>query len=137
MTIADHPLVIFDGFCNFCSHSVRIILKNDRSNLIRFTPSQSPLGQRLLREFALDPISPDSFVVVNNGHAYLKSDAAIEIASSLAFPWRLAVALRIIPRFIRDAAYGVIARNRYQWFGKRDACFIPTNEERDRFIENA
>lgn len=134
MLTDEHPLVLFDGFCNFCSRSVRLILRNDRHGNIRFAAIQSPTGERVMKEFGLDSSATDSFVVVRGRRAFLRSDAALEIARDMRFPWNWAAALRVVPRPLRDWAYGFIARNRYRWFGRKEACFIPTDEERSRFL---
>lgn len=131
-----NPLVIFDGLCNFCSHSVRIILKNDKNGSIHFASLQSRQGADILMKYGIDSADTDSFVVIKDEHAYLKSDAALEIARELRFPWRLAATLRFLPRSWRDFVYGVIAKIRYRWFGKRDTCFVPTKEERGRFLDS-
>jgi predicted DCC family thiol-disulfide oxidoreductase YuxK len=73
-------------------------------------------------------------VLLEGGRAWQRSDAAIRIAAGLGGAWKLASVLRWIPRPLRDAAYGVVVRNRYRWFGRRDACLVPTPELRERFL---
>ena len=121
MPRAEHPIVIFDGLCNLCSGAMRIITQNDVNGTIELVPMGSPLGAELLRQFHIDPADTDSFVVIKNKKAYLRSDAALQIAGDLRFPWSLARALRFIPRSWRERAYAAIAKNRYRWFGKRGA----------------
>ena len=121
MPRVEHPIVIFDGLCNLCSDAARFIAKNDVNGIIELVPIESPLGAKLFRQSQIDPSTMDSFVVIKNGTAYLRSDAALQIAGDLRFPWNLAVALRFIPRSWRDRAYDALAKNRYRWFGKRDA----------------
>jgi predicted DCC family thiol-disulfide oxidoreductase YuxK len=77
----------------------------------------------------------ETFVVIADGRAYVRSDAAIRVARFLRGAWTLLSMLKIIPRPIRDYAYDVVARNRYRWFGRRDACIVPTPELRKRFID--
>lgn len=127
-------IVVFDGVCNFCSRAVRFILKNDKAGRISFAPLQSQLGQELLKRYGIEPTELQSVLLVKGTEAYLRSDAAMEIAKDLG-RWRWLRVFRIVPRGLRDWMYGVIARNRYKWFGKRDTCFVPTAEERVRFLD--
>ena len=133
----DPPIVVFDGICNFCSATVRIILRNDRSGSIRFAPLQSKLGGELLRRHGIVPADADTFLVIEGGRALTRSDAALAIARHLRFPWSLWRIAGVLPRGLRDAIYRLLARNRYRWFGKRDSCFLPTPEERGRFLDLA
>lgn len=89
---------------------------------------------RLMQEFGIDPTQMKTFVVIADGRAYVRSDAAIRVARFLRGAWKLLGVVRIVPRSIRDYAYDVVARNRYRWFGRHDACIAPTPELRDRFL---
>jgi predicted DCC family thiol-disulfide oxidoreductase YuxK len=131
----DHPVILFDGVCNYCNAIVNWVLRLDRKGVFRFATLQSEHGQALLREHGLPPDNLDSVVLVENGKAYTKSDATLRIAHHL--PWWLQEArlLWIVPRPFRDAIYDTIARNRYRWFGKKESCMIPTAEQRGRFLE--
>lgn len=135
--VSDHEwkdTVIFDGTCNFCVGSVNFILRHEAKPDLVFTPLQSPAGARLLRQFSFDPQDASTFVLVSNGTAYVKSAAAIRVCRHFKGAWRLLAVTAIIPRFIRDWAYDVIARNRYRWFGRRETCMVPTPELAARFI---
>jgi predicted DCC family thiol-disulfide oxidoreductase YuxK len=88
-----------------------------------------------MREVGLDPEEAKTFILVADGRAYVKSDAAIRVSRYLRRAWRLLGAIKIIPRPIRDWAYDIVARNRYRWFGRLDACMVPTSELKARFIE--
>jgi predicted DCC family thiol-disulfide oxidoreductase YuxK len=129
-------VVIFDGVCNLCAHSVRFILDHEADQSLRFTPLQSPAGTRLLRELGFDPDDAKTFVLIAEGRAYVKSDAAIRVSRHFRGGWRLLGGIRIIPRPIRDWAYDLIAGNRYRWFGRAEACMVPTPELRSRFLED-
>jgi predicted DCC family thiol-disulfide oxidoreductase YuxK len=72
---------------------------------------------------------------VEGDKMYRKSTAALKVARQLVGIWKLLYAFMIIPPFIRDAVYSVIAKNRYKWFGKREACMIPTSELKERFLD--
>lgn len=127
--------MIFDGVCNLCAHSVRFILDHEADQTLRFTPLQSRAGARLMRELGFDPEDARTFVLIADGKAYVKSDAAIRVSRYFRGRWSLLGAIRIIPRPIRDWAYDVVARNRYRWFGRFDTCMVPTPELRARFVE--
>ena len=128
-------LVIFDGVCNLCTHSVQFILRHENDALFRFTTVQSATGTRIVRELGLNPDDVETFVVIADGRAYLRSDAAIRIARHLRGAWRWLGAVKFVPRPLRDWAYNVVARHRYRWFGRSDTCMVPTNEIRARFID--
>jgi predicted DCC family thiol-disulfide oxidoreductase YuxK len=127
-------IVVFDGVCNLCSHSVRFILRHEASSHLKFAPMQSPAGARLLKEFGFSTDDVKTFVVVVNGKVHVRSDAAIQISKHLRGVWKLSGVVWIIPRPIRDWLYDVVARNRYRWFGKKEVCMVPTPEVRSRFL---
>ena len=129
-------LVIFDGVCNLCAKSVRFVLRHEKKPILHFTPMQSATGARLMREHGVNPEDADTFIVIADGRAFVKSDAAIQLSKFLCNGWRLLGVIKFVPRPIRDWFYNVIARNRYQWFGRSDECMVPTPEVRARFIEN-
>jgi predicted DCC family thiol-disulfide oxidoreductase YuxK len=134
-----HPTILFDGLCNFCHGGVRWIIAKDPHARFRFAPLQSPVGRALLAQYAptVNPEAPDSLVLIDNATAHLRSDAALHIARTLGFPWSLARPLLFLPRPLRDALYNLVARNRYRWFGRKEACPLPTPEFRARFIDTA
>ncbi|MGB5623809.1 MAG: thiol-disulfide oxidoreductase DCC family protein [Gammaproteobacteria bacterium] len=134
MNSSEGNIVVFDGLCNLCSASVRFILEYDRRGAIRFAPMQSPLGHDLLQRHGIDPADAHTFLLLRGTQAFVQSDAALEIARDLG-RWRWLRVLRVIPRGLRNRIYGVIARHRYRWFGKRDTCFVPTDEQRARFLD--
>lgn len=129
-----HPIVLFDGVCNLCSGSVQFILKRDPKGTFRFASLQSDAGRRLMLEHGLDPDALSSVVVIEDGRAYQESSAALRIARHLPGAWKLLRVFTVVPRSLRDAVYRWIARNRYRWFGKTEACWLPTPELRARFL---
>ncbi|MBD2846460.1 thiol-disulfide oxidoreductase DCC family protein [Paenibacillus sp. IB182496] len=135
MSIVDVKIVLFDGVCNFCNSSVQFVLKRDPEGRFRYAPLQSEPGARLLREHGISGI--DSFVLIEGGRAYVKSEAALRVCRSLPGLWKLLALLRIVPRPLRDAVYDAIARRRDRWFGARASCMLPTPEQRGRFLEGA
>lgn len=128
-----HGIVLFDGVCNFCDSTVQFIHARDKRDYFRFAALQSETGARLQKEFGLHNI--DSVILVERGAAYTRSTAALRIAKKLGGAWSLAYAFIVVPRFIRDFAYDLFAKNRYRLFGKKDACGLPTPELRKRFID--
>lgn len=125
-------IVLFDGVCNFCDSSVQFIMKRDVHKHFQFASIQSEIGQQLIQKYNLQQL--DSLVVIENGYAYTKSNAALEIAKHFRGGWKLVLLVKIFPTFLRDAAYDIFARNRYKWFGQKEVCRIPTKEERERFL---
>lgn len=131
----DGPVLLFDGVCNLCNGVVQFVIERDPAGTISFAPLQSAAGRRLLDRVGRDPGALDTVVLVDGGTAYTKSDAAIRVARHLGGVYRLAVLGRLVPRVLRDAVYDFVADNRYDWFGRREQCMVPTPELRDRFIE--
>ncbi|WAC08645.1 MAG: DCC1-like thiol-disulfide oxidoreductase family protein [Thermodesulfobacteriota bacterium] len=128
-------VVIFDGVCKLCAHSVRFILNHESEPTLRFTPLQCPLGARLMRELGFNPVDAKTFILISDGRPYVKSDAVIRLARYFRQPWKLLGAIKIIPRAIRNWAYDAVARNRYRWFGQFDTCMVPPPELKARFVE--
>ena len=134
--MADDAIIVFDGVCVLCSRWTRFVLRFDRARHFRLAAMQTQAGRDLLRGNGLDPDDPSTFVVIDDGKAYTESTALLQVLSRFAWPWRLIAAmLRVLPRSLRDAGYRMIARNRYQWFGRTALCVVPVPEQRTRFIE--
>ena len=128
-------LVLFDGVCNFCNASVNFVIAHDPAARFKFAALQSEVGQKYLAVFGQQKPDFDSVLLIENGQMYQRSEAALRIARHLA-GWRWVWAFRFVPLFLRDAVYGLIAKNRYQIFGKSDTCRIPTEAEKNRFVVN-
>lgn len=128
-------IVIFDGVCNLCEFSVNLIFEHDTDGHFSFTPAQSPLGASLLSHFGINTSRLDTVVLVRGERAFTRSAAAIEIASGLDMPWNLLTVFQAVPEPLRDMLYDLIAQNRYQLFGKKEECMLPTEELRRRFLE--
>jgi predicted DCC family thiol-disulfide oxidoreductase YuxK len=127
-------VVLFDGVCNLCSGSVKFILKRDRDGYFSFASLQSVTGQQLLKKYGL-PSDLNSFVLIENEKAYVKSSAALKVCWHLKGMWRILSIFRIIPPFIRNVFYDILAKNRYNWFGKTESCMLPSQEWKNRFLE--
>ena len=129
-----NPIILFDGECNFCDSSVQFIIKRDPKGLFHFASLQSPTGQELQKKHQV-PEDIDSIVLIEKGEAYYKSAAALRICRHLKGAWKLFYGFIIVPRFIRNVAYDIIAKNRYKWFGKKEeSCMLPSPSIRKRFI---
>src|SRR5258706_3906277 len=129
------PVVLFDGVCNLCNGAVQFIIKRDKKKQFRFASMQGKAGHELLQKFDLPANDFNSFILFEDNKVYTRSTAALRIAKYMGGGWKLLYGLMIIPRFIRNAVYNVIAKNRYKWFGKKDECMIPAPELKDRFLD--
>jgi predicted DCC family thiol-disulfide oxidoreductase YuxK len=134
VTWPDDDVILYDGVCIFCSRWIRFVATRDVNHRFRFTAIQSPYGTRLAQAFGIDPDDPDTNAVVHSGVAWFKSDAALTVLSALP-GWGWTRALLMVPKPLRDAVYGLVARNRYRIFGKYDQCFVPDADMRARVME--
>ena len=130
-----YSIILFDGVCNLCDGVVQFVLKKDKKNRFRFAALQSERGTALLKQFGLSTTDYNSFVLIESGHVYQKSTAALHVLKGLGGVWVLLYGFIIFPRPIRDYIYDWVARNRYQFFGKKDECMLPTPEIRARFLK--
>jgi predicted DCC family thiol-disulfide oxidoreductase YuxK len=127
--------VLFDGVCNLCDNAVQFINKHDKKDVFRFIPLQSDLGKEILSYLKVDSDKMDSIILYEPGVAYFyKSDAALEIVKDLGSFLKWSIIFKIIPSSLRNPIYDYVARNRYKWFGKKEACMIPTAEMKAKFL---
>ena len=131
----DHSIVLFDGVCNLCCFLVKFIIKRDPDKRIRFAALQSVTGQELLRNSKLTVSDRNTVVYVKDGKYYYRSTAILNILFDLGGLWKTMYVFIIIPAFIRDYVYVVIANSRYRIFGKRSTCMVPTLEIQERFLD--
>jgi len=132
----NNKIILFDGLCNLCSSAVTFIIKRDKKNVFRFASLQSARGKELLDTFDIDPVKTDSLILISKEKAYLRSSAALRIARGLNGGYPLLSGFLILPEFLRDGIYDFIARNRYNWFGKKESCMIPTPEVKSKFLDS-
>jgi predicted DCC family thiol-disulfide oxidoreductase YuxK len=132
--VTPNPIVLFDGICNFCSTVVSFAISRDPGGIFRFTSLQSEAGQFFLNKFGLPTDDFDSFVLVEGDRFFLRSTAILRLCKKLKGLWPLLYLLIIIPTPIRDFIYDLVAQNRYRWFGKKEECFIPSADVRNRFL---
>jgi predicted DCC family thiol-disulfide oxidoreductase YuxK len=131
---AGSRIIIFDGYCNFCSGAVMFILKRDRRARFRFAASQSAGGIKILDSRGIGELAAHSIILIDRGRVYERSTAALRIARGLRGLWPVFYIFMVLPKGWRDALYDLIAMSRYRIFGMREACFMPAPEVRDRFI---
>ena len=130
----DANIIFFDGVCNFCNATIDRISRYNRKKDLYFASLQSDFAKRNLPQADVHYL--DTIVFYSQGKLFYRSDAILEIAKHLSGIHRLLYATVIVPRFIRNGLYNVMARNRYRFFGKRSTCRIPTAEEKKYFIDN-
>jgi len=127
-------LLLFDGVCNLCAGSVQFVLKHDQRGLVSFCSIQSELGSKLYRQHGFDPAMPHSMLLITPDGIFSQSRAVLELASLMGGPLAWLRFLKVIPNALRDLAYTFIATNRYRFFGKEDACWLPRPEWKERFV---
>jgi predicted DCC family thiol-disulfide oxidoreductase YuxK len=133
--ITHQKIILFDGVCNLCNESVTFVLQREKIPSFQFASIQSEAGIELLKWCGLPENYSQAVILIDQGRIYLGSAAALKIGQQLKFPWSfLSYAGFIVPKFFRDWVYKQIAVNRYQWFGKRDVCMVPTESMKARFL---
>ena len=130
----DKPVILFDGVCNLCTGSVQFILKRDKEKKFMFASLQSNYGQSLLKQFDLPTNTFNSFVLYQDKKIFTRSTAALKMFQQLK-GWSWVKIFWIVPKFIRDGVYNLIAKNRYKWFGQKNECWLPTPELKTRFLD--
>lgn len=131
---AEGPIIVFDAECVLCTVNAQFVLRHDRARRFRLASMQKEVGASLYRRFGIDSSDPESMIVVQGDHLLRDSDAVLAIYSGLGWPWKAVSLLRIVPRFLRDPVYRWLARNRYRIFGRRETCWVPRPEDRDRLL---
>lgn len=130
-------IIIFDTDCVLCSSLAHFILRNERDDQTLFVSAWCAEGSKHAKVHGLSTADLDqTFLVVKGDRGIVRSDAALALLPHLKMPYRAMTIFRIVPRPIRDVLYGLVARNRYRWFGRKDACFVPSANQRHRFIND-
>lgn len=131
----ESPVLLFDGVCNLCNGTVQWIIERDPQGKIKFASLQSDVGATLLQQHGLPADQLNSVVLIDKGKVYMRSDAGLQLLYLLGGWWGvLSLKLWVVPRFVRNAVYDYVARNRYRWFGKKDQCMMPSPELKARFL---
>ena len=126
-------LILFDGECNFCNQSINFIMKRDPKIHFHFAHLSSATGERLLNKLNI-PTDIDSLVLIQGEKYFIESTAALHISKQLNKGWPVFYSLILVPKFLRDFIYRLIANNRYTLFGKANHCKIPSEIDRQRFL---
>lgn len=129
-----YQIILFDGVCNFCNASINFIIDHDPEKHFKFAPLQSDFGQKTLLRFNKNTEDFDSVILLKNNQLYQKSEAALEITKHLSGFWKYLAIFKILPTFVLNFFYDIIAKNRYQIFGKSDTCRMPTPDLKERFL---
>jgi len=132
--MSNSKLILFDGVCNLCNGFVQFVIKNDKQKLFKFGSLQSENSKSILLNLGVEQ-NLKTVILIDDGVAYFKSDAALKIMKQLQFPFKILYIFIIVPRFIRNWVYDFIAKYRYKFFGKKDTCMVPTQELKERFID--
>ena len=139
---ANNPVLLYDGVCGLCNKSVQMILDHDERKEMRFAALQSDYGKQVIsRHPELEKVDSIVFVERKSGadgeRVFIRSDAALRVASYLGGAWKLLLIFRIVPRPVRDFFYNLCAKYRYKFFGKYDSCMLPSPDVRSRFLDVA
>lgn len=132
-SISDKKIILFDGNCGLCNRSIKFVLRKEKTDELYFAALQSEFGKQILKHFDLEKV--DTVVFVKNGKAFTKSSAALRICSYLKGLWPLMMGFIIVPAFLRDMVYDLIAENRIKWYGTAEYCEMMTPELKNRFLE--
>ena len=124
--------MFYDGVCGLCSRLVARLLKWDKHHRLNFATLQ---GQTAARLHITSSGEPESMVYLADGKGYTASEGVIRAMAAMGGGWKLMLVLLVFPRFLRDAVYNWVGRNRYRWFGKLPACRIPSPDERMYFFD--
>ncbi len=134
MPTPKHSIVLFDGVCHLCNGSVNFLLKRDKKECFLFATLQSDSGQALLKQHQLSINDLDTVILIQQGQVYTKSTAILRVLKELGRGWQIFSIFIIIPRFIRDAIYNLVAHSRYRLFGKNEQCRMPSPDIERRFL---
>ncbi|MBL7867238.1 MAG: thiol-disulfide oxidoreductase DCC family protein [Flavobacterium lindanitolerans] len=131
----DKKIILFDGVCNLCDSSIQFIIKHDKKDIFRFVALQSEIGLEIINHIGIDTSKIDSILLYEPGKAYYyKAQAALKIAKELGGIYTAISWFSILPNFLTNTVYDYIAKNRYKWYGKKEACMIPTPELKAKFL---
>lgn len=130
----DKKIILFDGVCNYCNDKINFIIENDKQDVFRFVALQSETGQKIIKYLGID-VSIDSIILYEPGYAYfIKSEAVFRIIKHLSSSVKLLLIFNFIPTSIKNIFYDIIAKNRYNWYGKKESCMMPTEDVKRKFI---
>ena len=136
MPETDHSktIVLFDGYCNFCTRWVLFLIRIDKHDRFRFSASSSPAVEGLIEKYNLWEIRNESVIVIHNEQVFIKSDAILIILHTLNGFWALLDFWTVFPQRWNDGIYSFITSRRFKWFGRRNSCYLPDESTRNKFI---
>ena len=131
-------IILFDGICNLCNQAVIEVIKRDKKHVFLFAALQSESGLKIIQKIGVDLSKVDSIILYDPDEEvyFVKSSAALRIMNEFAGLWKLTQVFRIFPAALNNIFYDFVARNRYQWFGKKDTCMVPTPELKAKFLQS-
>lgn len=134
-----NPIVLYDGVCGLCNRGVRFLLKRDRHDQLRFASLQSDFANTILGRHGIAAGVLDTIYVVTDydqpsENLRARSDAACFLARTIGGIWSVLTLLEILPRWVRDGAYNLVARHRYRFFGKHDSCPVLEGPDKTKFL---
>lgn len=135
MNPSPSSIILFDGVCNLCNGFVQFVIKRDKTERFIFGTLQSEAATKLLDGFEYSSEKMNTVILIEEGKIYTQSTAALRIAKQLAGGWSLFYGFIIVPKFLRDGIYNLIAKYRYRIFGKEPTCMVPAPKLKKRFIE--
>ena len=130
----NNHIILFDGVCNLCNGAVQFVIKHDKNSRFKFASLQSKFGEQFLLQNNLSTTNFNSFIYVRNQKILQKSTAALYVLKDIKGFVALGFVFIIVPKFIRDFIYTLIAKKRYKWFGKKEVCMMPTAALKNRFL---
>ncbi len=128
------PILLFDGECGFCNRSVLYFLRHEKNKSMHFAPLNSKTGKELRAYFEIDE-KIDSIILIRDHSAYIKSCAALRLFPYLKGLRPLMIVFVVIPPFIRNWVYDMIAKRRMKIFGRVKNCELLPAEDRQRFLD--
>jgi predicted DCC family thiol-disulfide oxidoreductase YuxK len=131
--LTKQPILLFDGECGFCNKSVQFFLKREKSKAMHFAPLQSGVGEAIKKYFEIGG-NTDSLILIKDHEAFIKSCAALRLTRYMKGLWPALIVLLIIPPFLRNGVYDLIAKRRMKWFGRIENCALLAKEDKARFL---
>lgn len=128
-------IVVFDAQCLLCNGWVKFLLARDRHARLRFASIQGQAGRALLDRAGLQVDGLQTLLLVDGDRSWQHTAAILRVLDALGWPWRLAWLAWPVPAPLRDAAYRLVARNRYRWFGRSEVCILPPPDHAARFLD--
>ena len=135
MNIQHKHIILYDGVCCLCQGTVRLVIKYDKQNKFKFAALQSDIGQQLSGKYNLDPTSLDTMIYIQHNKTFQKSDGTLQVLKQLPYPVKMLSWFLIFPKTLRNWCYNFIGKHRYKWFGKTEQCLVPSDKDKERFID--